>query len=86
MQATFEKLGGTYRQKGDYLLPNVEVPESPVICIWGQRRLQYLRTNKNVLYNNAVVTLCCCICTAYEHKAFLDGFQYGAHLMMEFYM
>ena len=29
MQATFEKLGGTYRQKGDYLLPNVEVPENP---------------------------------------------------------
>ena len=86
MQSIFEKLGGTYRQEGDHLLPNVEVPESPVICIWGQRRLQYLRTNKNVLYNNAVVNLCCCICTAYEHKAFLDGFQYGAHLMMEFYM
>ena len=50
MQSTFEKLGGIYRQEGDYLLPNVEVPESPAIGIWGQRRLQYLRTNKNVLY------------------------------------
>ena len=50
MQSTFEKLGGTYRQEGDYLLPNVEAPESPAIGIWGQRRLQYLRTNKNVLY------------------------------------
>ena len=50
MQATFEKLGGTYRQEGDYLLPNVDAPDSPVIGIWGQRRLQYLRTNKNVLY------------------------------------
>ena len=38
MQSTFEKLGGTYRQEGDYLLPNVEVPESPAIGIWGQRR------------------------------------------------
>jgi hypothetical protein len=27
MQSTFEKLGGTYRQEGDYLLPNVEVPK-----------------------------------------------------------
>lgn len=33
--------------------------------------------------NNVVVNLCCCLCTAYEHKAFLDGFQYGTHLMLE---
>ncbi|MEE1327972.1 MAG: hypothetical protein UHS47_05455, partial [Oscillospiraceae bacterium] len=30
--------------------------------------------------NNAVWNLCCQLCTAYEHKAFLDGLQYGAHL------
>ena len=50
MQTTFERLGITYRQEGDYLLPNIEAPESPQIGIWGQRRLQYLRTNKEVLY------------------------------------
>ena len=50
MKSTFEKMGGTYRQEGDYLLPNIGVPESPQIGLWGQRRLQYLRTNKNVLY------------------------------------
>ena len=33
--------------------------------------------------NNAVWNLCCQLCTAYEHKAFLDGLQYGAHLIME---
>ena len=33
--------------------------------------------------NNAVFNLCCSLCTAYEHKAFLDGLQYGAHLIME---
>ena len=33
--------------------------------------------------NNAVWNLCCQLCTAYERKAFLDGLQYGAHLMME---
>ena len=33
--------------------------------------------------NNAVWNLCCHLCTAYEHKAFLDGLQYGAHLMAE---
>ena len=50
MHTIFEKMGGTYRQEGDYLLPNIGVPESPQIGLWGQRRLQYLRTNKNVLY------------------------------------
>ena len=35
--------------------------------------------------NNAVWNLCCQICTAYEHKAFLDGLQYGAHLIAELY-
>ena len=33
--------------------------------------------------NNAVFNLCCRLCTAYEHKAFLDGLQYGAHLINE---
>ena len=33
--------------------------------------------------NNSVWNLCCQLCTAYEHKAFLDGLQYGAHLIME---
>ena len=31
--------------------------------------------------NNAVFSLCCSLCTAYEHKAFLDGLQYGAQLI-----
>ena len=33
--------------------------------------------------NNAVFNLCCRLCTFYEYKAFLDGLQYGAHLMSE---
>ena len=33
--------------------------------------------------NNAVFNLCCSLCTAYERKAFIDGLQYGAHLMQE---
>ena len=56
MQSTFEKLGGTYRQEGDYLLPNVEVPESPAIGIWGMRRLQYLREHKRILYQTMFYT------------------------------
>ena len=33
MQTDFEAMGGTYTNKGDYLLPNVEAPESPQIGI-----------------------------------------------------
>ena len=50
MQSTFEKLGGTYRQEGGYLLPNVEAPESPAIGIWGQRRHKYLIEHNHALY------------------------------------
>ena len=33
--------------------------------------------------NNAVWNLCCRLCTAYEHKAFIDGFHYGFQLNNE---
>ena len=35
--------------------------------------------------NNAVFNLCCRLCSAYERKAFLDGVQYGAHLVSGLY-
>ena len=33
--------------------------------------------------NNAVFNPCCRLCSAYERKAFLDGLQYGAHLIQQ---
>ena len=33
--------------------------------------------------NNTVFNLCCRLCSAYERKAFIDGLQYGTHLMSE---
>ena len=50
MQTTFEVMGCTYRQKGDYLLLNVKAPESPAIGIWGQRRHKYLIEHNHALY------------------------------------
>ena len=55
MQSTFENLGGTYKHAGDYLLPDVEVPESPNVGIWGQRRHKYLRDHKRVLYTGMLL-------------------------------
>ena len=50
MKSTFEEMGGTYRQEGDYLLPNLSTPENPQIGIWGQRRRRYLLENQKPLY------------------------------------
>ena len=50
-KSTFEQMGGTYYQQGDYFLPNLAVPESVPIGIWGQRRRHYLREHRKALYN-----------------------------------
>ena len=50
-KSTFEQMGGTYRQEGNYLLPNLTVPERVSIGIWGQRRRQYPRGHRKALYN-----------------------------------
>ena len=50
MESTFDKLGGTYRQEGDYLLPDVEVPENPEVGFWGLQRRKYLVEHQSALY------------------------------------
>ena len=49
----------------------------------GFKELDDLLGNLPLDDNNAVWNLCCQLCTAYEHKAFIDGLQYGAHLIAE---
>ena len=49
----------------------------------GFKELDNLLSELSLEDNNAVWNLCCQLCTAYEHKAFIDGLQYGVHLMME---
>ena len=51
----------------------------------GFKDLAELLRSLSVRDNDAVFNLCCSLCTAYEHKAFLDGLQYGAHLMFELF-
>ena len=50
MKSTFEELGGTYRQVGDYLLPDVDVPEDPAVGFWGMQRRKYLLEHQLALY------------------------------------
>ena len=53
----FEKLGGTYRQAGNYFLPNLEIDnQSDVqIGIWGQRHLRYIRNAAMEIVSNDLI-------------------------------
>ncbi len=51
-KSLFEQMGGTYHWDGDYRLPDLVVPESPDIGIWGQRRRKYLKEHRRILYNS----------------------------------
>ena len=48
----FEEMGGTYTQVGDYLLPNLELPqeEQQPIGVWEQRHRRYLKEHRRVTY------------------------------------
>ena len=54
-KSLFEEMGGTYRQEGDYLLPNLTVPQSAPVGIWGQRRRNYLRKHKEPIYTGLLL-------------------------------
>ena len=49
----------------------------------GFKELDDLLSSLSLGDNNAVWNLCCQLCTAYERKAFIDGLQYGAQLILE---
>ena len=48
----FEKMGGTYTQVGDYLLPDLKLPEEEQqpIGVWGQRHWRYLKEHRRATY------------------------------------
>lgn len=48
----FEEMGGTYTQVGDYLLPDLELPEEEQqpIGVWGQRHRRYLKEHRRASY------------------------------------
>ena len=58
----FEEMGGTYRQVGDYLLPNITVPaeeEIEPIGLWGKRHARHLKEHYKVLYMNLLKAESC---------------------------
>ena len=55
MKSLFEEMSGTYHQEGDYLLPNLTVPQSVPVGTWGQRRRDYLRQHKEPIYTGLLL-------------------------------
>lgn len=57
-KSLYEQMGGTYTETGDYILPNLTLPENEErpIGVWGQRRLRYLKQHRKVLYYNLLTS------------------------------
>ena len=58
MKSLFEELGGTYHREGDYLIPDLVLPDEDErpIGIWGQRHEQWLKQEHLALYHNLMFT------------------------------
>ena len=58
MKSIFEQQGGTYTMQDGYRLPNLLLPaeEERPIGVWGQRRLNYLKHHRKVLYYNLLTS------------------------------
>lgn len=48
----FEEMGGTYTHVGDYLFPDLKLPEEEQqpIGVWGQRHRRYLKEHRRASY------------------------------------
>lgn len=58
MNPLFEQMGGTYRREGDFLIPNLVLPDTGDYQIgkyWRMRR-RYLKEHRRVLYTNLLTS------------------------------
>ena len=69
MKTIFEEMGGTYRQVGDYFIPNITLPDDGEYQIgkYGRMRRSYLKEYRKILYNNYVLEG-----TLFKHLAEID--------------
>ena len=54
----FEEMGGTYTQVGDYLLPDLKLPEEEQqpIGVWGQHHRRYLKEHRRATYTTLLTS------------------------------
>ena len=57
MKSVFEAMGGTYRQCGDFFIPEMALPDTEKISIgkYGRMRQRYLKEHRGVLYNAMIL-------------------------------
>ena len=57
MKSAFEEMGGTYRQCGDFFIPEIALPGTPRNAIgkYGRMRHLYLKEHRGVLYNAMIL-------------------------------
>ena len=69
MKSIFEEMGGTYRQVGDYFIPNLTLPDTGNYQIgkYGRLRRSYLKEHRPVLYANYLTSG-----TLHRHLAEID--------------
>ena len=69
MKSLFDQMGGTYHQEGDYLIPNLTLPDEPEYQIgkYGRMRRSYLKAHRPVLYANFLTSG-----TLHRHLAEID--------------
>ena len=69
MKSIFEQMGGTYRQEGDYLIPNLSLPDESEYQIgkYGCMRRSYLKEHRPILYTNLLTSG-----TLHRHLAEID--------------
>ena len=69
MKSLFEQMGGTYRQEGDYLLPNLDPPDTPPQQIgkYGHLRKRNLKNHRPGLYSAMLLNG-----TLFQHLAEID--------------
>ena len=58
MKSLFEQVGGTYHLGGDYLIPNLALPDigDNQIGKYGRMRRRYLKEHRRVLYTNLLTS------------------------------
>ena len=69
MKTIFKEMGGTYRQVGDYFIPNITLPDDGEYKIgkYGRMRRNYLKEYRKILYNHYVLEG-----TLFKHLAEID--------------
>ncbi len=69
MKSLFEQMGGTYCREGDYLIPNLALPDigDNQIGKYGRMRRSYLKEHRPILYTNLLTSG-----TLHRHLAEID--------------